>query len=192
MTELDAGTFDLFEALQGVSYPEATFPIFFDAKAAQAVTLANRELDAANPSLPEFKEKEAEFLALLGQFQGSKYEVTVRGIPHEHQQDVLDTVIKEMEGLKGTGKSQLQLQQYMETRLEQVQWGHYIVKIEDPEGRVIAPVSVEEATALHNKLPDSSRKEVERQIEKMRNDEAAGYEIGISDFDFLSVPSQGE
>lgn len=189
MSEVDPQSFDLFEALSGISFPEEEFSIFFDSQTAHKIFKANRELDATDPTSEGFKEKEEDFLALLDQFQGSQYKITVRGISQEHYRDAIDTLVKEAEAL-GKEKSQLEIQQFVETRTEQLLWAQHIVKIENPQGQVRAPISNEEATALYNKLPDESRKEVERQIQKMKADTSAGYEVGISDFDFLSEPSQ--
>jgi len=187
--EVDAQSFDLFEALKGISYPEETFSVFFDSKAAHEIYKLNRLMDAADPTQPEFKELEKQFLGLLDEFKSSQYKITIRGISQEHHADAINTLVKEGEAL-GKTKSQLEISQFLETRQEQLLWAQYIVKIEDPQGRVRAPISNDEAEALYNKLPDNARDEVERQINKMRTDTSAGYEVGISDFDFLSEPSQ--
>src|SRR5699024_809332 len=120
-----------------------------------------------------FKEVEAEFLALLDNFQGSRYKITIRGISQEHYQDAIDTLIKEVKS-QPSDQSQYEIQQFIESRTEQLLWAQYIVKIEDHQGRVRAPITNDEAEALYNKLPDESRKEVERQINKMKVDTAAG------------------
>lgn len=189
MSEVDDKSFDLLEALQGVSYPEETFSIYFDGKGASEIYHANRELDAADPTSEEFKEKERAFLELVNKFRGSEYKITIRGISQEHYADALETIIREAEAF-GKTKSQIEISQFLETRQEQLLWAQHIVKIEDPQGRVRAPITNEEATALYNKLPEPSKGEIERRIARMNDHTAKGYEIGVTDFDFLSEPSQ--
>lgn len=184
----DHQSFDLLEALQGVSFPEETFSVYFDGKGAQEIYHANRELDAADPTTEDFKEKEKAFLDRVDRFQGSEYKITIRGISQEHYADTLETIIREAEAF-GKTKSQIEISQFLETRQEQLLWAQHIVKIEDPQGRVRAPITNEEATALYNKLPEPSKNEIGRQIELMKDHTAKGYEIGVSDFDFLSEPS---
>lgn len=190
MSEVDDKSFDLLEALQGISYPEETFSVYFDGKGAQEIYHANRELDAADPTSEDFKEKEQAFLDLVNKFRGSEYKITIRGISQEHYADALETIIREAEAF-GKTKSQIEISQFLETRQEQLLWAQHIVKIEDPQGRVRAPITNEEAAALYNKLPEPSKDEIGRRIDLMKDHTAKGYEIGISDFDFLSVPSLG-
>lgn len=194
MTDVDSQSFDLIQALDGISYPEETFPIFFDSKSAQKLYSVNRRLDATDPTSEEFKELEKEFLDLVNEFKGSRYEVTIRGLSSEHYQDAIEVLLKEVQAFSKNsdpGAAQrVEVENFIETRTEQLLWAQHIVKITDPQGRVRAPITNEEATALYNRLPEESQKEVSRQIEEMKSRTSSGYEIGITDFDFLSEPSQ--
>lgn len=191
VSEVDFKTFDLADALAGISYPEVTFPVFFDARTAHEITLKNRELDAANSALPEFKEKEKEFMDLLDKARSSKYTFTIRGINHERRSEAVDLVMKEIISLP-EGDQRAFAEKNAETRLRHIYWSAHIVKIEDPNGAVKTAITEEEAKALFNQLPDPSREEVERQIDKMVDDLSLGYQITVSDFDFLSEASPEE
>ena len=54
--ELDHKTFDLAAALSGRTFPEDTFPVWFDEKSAYELVKANREIDQA----VALKDEEAE------------------------------------------------------------------------------------------------------------------------------------
>src|SRR5690625_7855850 len=93
--EVDAQSFDLFEALKGISYPEETFSVFFDSKAAHEIYKLNRLMDDAVPTQPEFMGLEKQFIGLLDEFKSSQYKMTIIGCSQEHHAEEVNSLVKE-------------------------------------------------------------------------------------------------
>lgn len=188
MTAPDFKTFDLAKALSGISFPEVEVPIFFDAQAAHDLALANRAADRETIGTPEFEEAEAKVGELIRKLKGSLYKFTLRGISRKRKQDMVTLVLAEVQAAP-LGDARELAEREASERLQVLNWSHMIVKIEDPEGAVITSLTEEQAGELIGSLPDDARNTLEDEIDKMEKDTSAGYEIGITDFDFLSEAS---
>lgn len=183
MTTPDPMVLDLVQALAGITYPEDTFPVFFDARAAQEVAkLPN--YDTTDTS-EEGKAAAKKFKDTLDKFQGSAYQFTIRGVPPEHLSNLSRETMRKVVNLEDD------VNRVVETAIAQDEaenkiWALHIVKIVGPDGAVRAGITEEEAKALRAKLPEPAQEFIAARIEKMAGDTAAGYAVGISDFDFLS------
>lgn len=180
MAELDAKTFDLMEALTGRSYPEDDFDIYLDEAGGYRLAKLNREAETLKPGSEEFLQNEEETKALIKRMQDHKLTVTIKGAPHHVRESVFESVEKMREDRDPAWEKELQYRT----------WATFIVKITNPSGEVIAPISREEAKALWDHLPDPARNTINAGIQTIAENSAAGFELAALDVDFLSDPSQ--
>ena len=182
--ELDFKTFDLVEVLSGRSYPEDTFPVYFDEGRAYQVTKVGRELDRLNPKDEGFDEKQQEWLGLVDDLRKSAYKVTVKGVPSYVDRNIVDT-IREKHDLKiGAELSGSAYEEYMVLK-----WTSRLVRMEDPNGAVIAPLTEEMVKALRDNAPEFVQRQIEEAISALEGGVRGGFEVAASETDFLSSAS---
>lgn len=189
----DAQTFDLEAALSGRTYPEDTVDVYFDENIAYQITKVGR--DADNASLrgddKRFKELEEELTALRKSFQSKKYVFRLKGVPSETTRAITLSEWAKLEELPdGPGRAKATIE--AEEAVNRKMWAAHIVSITAPDGTRSAGMSPEETEKIIRALPDFSKLAVKNAIDQLTEFSSAGYEVAISDIDFLSEPSPGE
>lgn len=188
MAQPDFKTFDLVEALSGQAYPEKDIQVSLDSKTAAEITVANRKLDTLDPDSEEFKALEDKLVALIKKLRAGMYTLTIKGVPNEVRRNILLNVYGELENIPESKRTQVQTFE-AEEKVTFKTWAAHIVKITDPEGAVRTALTDKEAENLFNALPGFSRNLVIETINEMEEITTAGFEIAITDLDFLSEAS---
>ena len=183
--ELDHKTFDLAAALSGRTFPEDTFPVWFDEKSAYELVKANREIDQAVALGDEEAEAKAhrDAQAAKDRLDESKYLFTLRGISSGLKRSLVK-IVSDKHNLKPG--DQLTDDAYLELRANQI--AAYVVEIVSPSG-VSFRLTPEEARVLLDEAPDYAIDQVDVSISKLSSGAKAGFELAAMDVDFLSAPS---
>ena len=183
--ELDHKTFDLAAALSGRTFPEDTFPVWFDEKSAYELVKANREIDQAVALGDEEAEAKAhrDAQAAKDRLDESKYLFTLRGISSGLKRSIVK-IVSDKHGLKPG--DELTDDAYLELRANQI--AAYIVEVKSPSGESFR-MTPEEARILLDEAPDYIIDQVDASITKLSSGAAAGFELAAMDVDFLSAPS---
>ncbi|MCK9603154.1 MAG: hypothetical protein M0R66_02060 [Candidatus Omnitrophica bacterium] len=184
--DINPKTFNLKEALAGISYPEDTVTVFLDAKLMYEYSQAKREWDYD----PANKKKEARVEELEKTFEGIALKVTVKDMPSRIRRDVVNKVRGEFPPEKNMfgmaidtpeGQEELQLQL----------WALYITSITAPDGTVIVP-DVEDIKLLRDEAPDIALDTIRKAIDGLTEITKSGYEQAVQAPGFLSQPSLTE
>lgn len=183
--ELNYETFDLAEAIAGRTYPEDTFPVYFDAAGAYRFMKMNRELDRIRADDPAFEAKERELVELGRQLKSQRYSVTVRGTPPYVRDNIHESIRVANPALRPGEKFVGTVYRDFMVKM----WAAQIVKFENPEGKIVAPLTEEGARTLWDNSPDYTRAQIINAIETLAEGEAAGFETILADPDFLSDAS---
>lgn len=188
MAQPDFKTFDLVEALSGQAYPEKDIQVSLDSKTAAEIAVTNRKLDTLDPDSEEFKALEDKLVDLIKKLRSEMYTLTIKGVPNEVRRNILLNVYGELENIPEGKRTQVQTYE-AEEKVTFKTWAAHIVKITNPDGAVRTSLTDKEAESLFNALPGFSRNLVIETINEMEEITTAGFEIAITDLDFLSEAS---
>lgn len=188
MAQPDFKTFDLVEALSGQAYPEKEIQVSLDSKTAAEIAVTNRKLDTLDPDSEEFKALEDKLVELIKKLRSEMYTLTIKGVPNEVRRNILLNVYGELENIPESKRTQVQTYE-AEEKVTFKTWAAHIVKITNPDGAVRTSLTDKEAERLFNALPGFSRNLVIETINEMEEITTAGFEIAITDLDFLSEAS---
>lgn len=188
MAQPDFKTFDLVEALSGQAYPEKDIQVSLDSKTAAEIAVTNRKLDTLDPDSEEFKALEDKLVELIKKLRSEMYTLTIKGVPNEVRRNILLNVYGELENIPESKRTQVQTYE-AEEKVTFKTWAAHIVKITNPDGAVRTSLTDKEAERLFNALPGFSRNLVIETINEMEEITTAGFEIAITDLDFLSEAS---
>ena len=180
--ELDHKTFDLIEALRGTAFPEHTFPVWFDSKAAYDVDRLAREFEVAGED--DRSRLEGELREARQRLGESRYEITVRGFPTHIAEAITQSVMKKYNIRPGQPLSSAALDAYTNKL-----WATYIVQVESPTGEILSPVSQAEVEALLELAPADAINRIRSGIGTLEGGVSRGFELAASSTDFLSDAS---
>lgn len=183
MTNIDAPepkTFNLLAALEGRTYATETVTVFMDESLMYAYNKANWDADTD----PDNEDKRAVVEELEKTFEGIALKVTVRTIPPEQSEIVLDEVTKEFPpkfNVIGNPLPDREADAEYNARL----WALNIVNIEAPDGSNLVP-SIEDIKALRAKAPQPTLDAISKAIHELTDGSLSGYEQIVKNPDFLS------
>lgn len=193
-TTLDATTFNLAAALQGINYPtaEAIVPLDMghalnlNTKIEERQRLNRRKTDGDDVERDLARVNE-EIEELKDKVRNNCLRVTIRGISSEAQ-DLFNKKRFELGARKRpVGKSASEWDYENGRELSLLLWKAYIVRIE-MGGRAIDPVEEADVETLFHGLPAENRGIIDKALEEMASNTMAGYEAAIRDHDFSSAP----
>lgn len=188
MAQPDFKTFDLVEALSGQAYPEKEIKVSLDSKTAAEIAVTNRKLDKLEPDNDEFKKLEDRLVESIKKLRDGMYTLTIKGVPNEVRRNIIMNVYGELENTPENKRTQVHALE-AEEKVTFKTWAAHIVKMTDPEGAVRTALTDGDAELLFNALPAFSRSAVIEAINEMEEITTAGFEIAITDLDFLSEAS---
>ena len=186
----DHKTFDLFDALTGISYPEDTVEVFFSEDLMYRINKTEKKIDELllRGDTEQADALDAKLDELRKAAESVKYVFTIRSTPRELTRDIFNAVQEEFPDT----------QDFIGRKIENPargeefsirHWALHIVKIVNPEGAVLGPIDEAMARALRGKLPTPAQERIAKAIDDMYNGAKAGYESLIKDEDFLSDAS---
>lgn len=190
--EPDNQTFDLFEALTGINYPEHSVPVVFDGALSFAISTLKEALDLAIAGgLTERAEAvQKELDETLKHAKTQMYRIHFRGIPEIQRENIIrevEEIFPTQRNLLGQSEPNIQADNELRRRM----WIAYITKIENPEGKVSVP-DENSIDALINHLDSSAHEKISEGISELITGTKSGFEAAIKDTDFLSEPSPEE
>lgn len=189
MSEPDKNEFDLFAAITGRAYPEASVDIYLDEAKGLRVAELNARLDqlSALGLTDEYNSVEAEFEALIDELREDRIRVNLKGVPVRVKKDILRKVSSENPPTRDAfGREQYGPE--AEDALDLLSLQAHVTTIENADGEGKAP-SEEELKALLDYAPTSAIKQIMQAIQGLEKS-SEGFEIASRGADFLSKSSQ--
>lgn len=175
--------FDLKAELSGRTFATETVPIFLDENLMYKYAKLSREsdLDPANEEKAKARDE------LFDTFKGIAIQVTVKSVPQEQEEIIVEEVMKNHPPKYAFG-TQLPDRE-ADAEFNAKMWQLHIAKIEAPDGSSIVP-DESDIRALRDSAPRVSLEAIAKAIDDLNENTRSGYETIVKDPDFLSQPSQ--
>lgn len=179
----EAKRFDLIAALSGRTYPVEKVPVFLDEALMYEYVKVSKEAeeDPANEAKQVAREK------MLEAFKDFAITVTLRGVSRDILEAIEDEILEKypMEyDVLGRPKPNRERVEEFAVRY----WNVFVIKVEAPDGSVLAPPSADDLAYFRKKAPQAAIDAVEDGINTLREGPAAAYEKMVKDPAFLSRP----
>ena len=178
--------FDLKAALSGRTFATETVTIFLDEDAMYNYARISQASDLD----PASKEKAAERDKLLKFLQAIAIKVTVRSVPQDQEETIVQELVEKYPPRYSAIGSELPDRE-ANAELNAKLWQLHIVKIEAPDGSFIVP-NEHDIRALRDSAPRVALETIARAINELNTKVRSGYDTAVQDPDFLSQPSPTE
>lgn len=190
--EPDNQTFDLFEALTGINYPEHSVPVLFDSSLSFAINTLEEALSLAIAGglVDKAEAIEKDLDEIRKDLKNHLYRVHFRGIPEIQRENIIrevEEIFPTKKNLLGQPEASIEADNELRRRM----WLAYITKIENPQGKISIP-DEDGVVALINGLDSSAHERISAGISELITGTKSGFETAIKDTDFLSEPSPEE
>lgn len=187
---VDSNTFNILEALAGISFPEHSVKVHFNEALNFTLSTLNSALDLAvvGGLSDQVTKLQAEIEDLLKSVEGQLFTVHFRGIPEVEREGIIrgvEEIYPTKTNLLGNPEPNPEGDRELRRRM----WLAFITKIENPAGAVSVPTE-EEIDGLINRTGGSVHETISDGIAELITGTKSGYEQSIKANDFLSVASQ--
>lgn len=188
----DHKTFDLLDALAGVSHPETTVDVYLDDSLMYLISQTDAEIRKAEiRGEKEQKDTlEAKIAELKEQAATVKFEFTIRAIPRGVHTAIIAETEKEHPDTKdflGRVEPNPERDEFFSNKF----WAAHITQVKAPTGAVQQGLTPEYAAAFRSQAPRSAINAVQKAIDSLYANAEAGYENVVQETSFLSGASLG-
>lgn len=183
MSDIDAPdpkTLDLKTVLAGRTYATETVPVFFDEALMYEYAKVAQEADYD----PANKEKQRARDEMLKTFEGICFKVTVRSVPLEEEEKIIEKLIEEFPPRFGPFGNELPDREATDKMNVQL-WALHVVKVEAPDGSFTVP-DESDIQALRKTAPRATLEVIAQAIKDLNEKTRSGYDTIVKDPDFLS------
>lgn len=187
----DHKTFDLLDALAGVTHPESEVNVYLDDSLMYLIDQTNAEIRKAEIlGKQDVKATLEEKLATLKeQAAGVRFTFKIRAIPREVHTSIITETEKEHPDSKdflGRPEANPERDEYFSNRF----WAAHIVQVTSPSGATQEGFTPEYAKAFRGQAPRSAINAIQKAIDSLYASAEAGYENVVQETNFLSDASR--
>lgn len=190
MTELDHETFDIRDVLTGRTFPEDEVTVHLDAKADFEIHRLNQEASVLRLTrkTDEARALEAAVEALIKQASGTAIKVTVRAIPNELRETIMDEVLEKYPEERNI-MGQVEPVKERDLLWTNRRWQAHIVSLETPKG-TDNDISLEKIVALRASVPEYGLQKIADTIDGLYHGAKGGFEQAAQETAFSSAASR--
>lgn len=184
-------TFDIMDALQGVSFPEDTVEFFLDENLNYIVNKTNQELKrhellGNKEAAEELRSKRDD---LIESAVTKKFTATVRATP-DNIREAIDTEVEEKypseQDILGREKPNPEKDSFYMAKY----WAAHVVKLSNPTGVEQVGMTYDQALAFRKTAPRSAVLAIQEKINELYSGSKAGYQDIVQESNFLSGASR--
>lgn len=182
-------TFSIVDVLLGREYPTIEVPFFLDEAAAFALSQAEKRL-VELPVDGDREEVEREIDRLKAKVRATRYVYHLKGIPAKVRNDLLDLAFKKFP--KETDPTNIFGGPKQNDERDEM-FGRMLLhamteKIVDPNGAVMANLTVEQVEHFRDHAPDAALEAISIAQRELTEGAKGGFESAAQDTDFSSAP----